>query len=113
MEVVIIRPPLVYGFGVKGNLATLIKIVKKGIPLPLGAIHNKRSLVSVDNLVDLIMTCITHPKAANQIFLAGDGQDLSTSELLRRIAKAAGISSYLIPLPASIFDICSIFLGKK
>lgn len=90
MEVVIIRPPLVYGPGVKGNFATLIKLVEKGFPLPLGAISNKRTLVSLDNLVDLIQVCIDHPAAANEVFLAGDNSDLSTSELLREIGKAVG-----------------------
>src|SRR5690606_37438681 len=88
MEVVIIRPPLVYGPGVKGNFASMARLVEKGLPLPFGAINNKRSLVSIDNLVDLIIRCIEHPEAANQIFLAGDGEDLSTTELLRSVAKA-------------------------
>lgn len=87
MELVIIRPPLVYGPGVKGNFASMIKLVAKGLPLPLGAVHNQRSLVALDNLVDLIITCIDHPAAANQVFLAGDGQDLSTTELLRGVAE--------------------------
>ena len=73
MEVVIIRPPLIYGPGVKGNFANLIKLVRKGLPLPLGAIHNRRSMIALDNLVDLIITCIDHPNAANQVFLASDG----------------------------------------
>jgi nucleoside-diphosphate-sugar epimerase len=113
MEVVIIRPTLVYGLGVKGNFATLIKIVKKGIPLPLGAIHNKRSLISLDNLVDLIVTCITHPKAANQILLASDDHDLSTTELLRGIAGAAGVPSRLIPIPNSLLMFGAFILGRK
>ncbi|MFW1677445.1 UDP-glucose 4-epimerase family protein [Pontibacter sp. JAM-7] len=113
LEVVIIRPPLVYGPGVKGNFASLIQLVKKGLPLPLGAIHNRRSLVGLDNLVGLIITCIEHPAAANQVFLAGDGQDLSTSELLRGVAKAVGRSSRLIPVPASILMLAATLLGKK
>ena len=90
MEVVIIRPPLVYGPGVKANFFTLMHWLGKGIPLPLGAIHNKRSLVMLDNLVALIVTCIRHPAAVNQIFLAGDGEDLSTTELLRRLGSGIG-----------------------
>ncbi len=90
MEVVSIRPPLVYGPGVKANFQAMIRWVNMGIPLPLGAIHNKRSLVALDNLADLIVTCIDHPAAANQTFLAGDGEDLSTTELLQRMAKAMG-----------------------
>lgn len=113
MELVIIRPPLVYGPGVKGNFASMIKLVAKGLPLPLGAIHNQRSLVSVDNLVDLIITCIDHPAAANQVFLAGDGQDLSTTELLRGVARAMGKPARLIPVPSSLLMLGATLLGKK
>lgn len=113
MEVVIIRPPLVYGPGVKGNFASMIKLVAKGLPLPLGAIHNQRSLVAVDNLVDLIITCIDHPAAANQVFLAGDGQDLSTTELLRGVALAMGKPARLIPVPSSLLMLAATLLGKK
>lgn len=112
MEVVIIRPPLVYGPGVKGNFASLIKLVIKGLPLPLGGIYNQRSLVALDNLVDLIITCIDHPAAANQVFLAGDGQDLSTTELLRGVARAAGVPSRLVPIPNSLLILVAFFLGK-
>jgi len=113
MEVVIIRPPLVYGPNVKGNFASMINLVERGFPLPLGAIHNQRSLVALDNLVDLIITCIDHPAAANQVFLAGDGQDLSTTELLRGVAKAAGKRSRLIPFPSSLLMLAATLLGKK
>jgi len=81
--------------------------------LPLGSINNKRSLVALDNLVDLIITCINHPAAANQVFLAGDGEDLSTTELLRGVAKAAGVSSRLIPVPVSVLRFVASLLGKK
>ena len=113
MEVVIIRPPLVYGPGVKGNFASMMKLVKSGIPLPLGAIHNQRSLVAIDNLVNLIVTCIDHPVAANQVFLVSDGEDLSTSDLLRRLAKAAGVSSRLIPVPARWLEMGLNMWGKR
>ena len=113
LEVVIIRPPLVYGPGVKGNFSSMIQVVKKKVPLPLGAIKNKRSLVALDNLVDLIITCIDHPAAANQVFLAGDGESLSTTELLRGVAKAAGVSSRLIPVPASVLMFMATLIGKK
>ncbi|PPK51355.1 UDP-glucose 4-epimerase family protein [Marinobacter persicus] len=113
MEVVIIRPPLVYGPGVKGNFASMIRLVEKGLPLPLGAIHNKRSLVALDNLVDLIITCIDHPAAANQVFLAGDGEDLSTTELLQGVAKAMGKPSRLVPVPAGLLMFGATVLGKK
>lgn len=113
LEVVIIRPPLVYGLGVKGNFSSMMRMVKKGVPLPLGAIKNKRSLVALDNLVDLIITCIGHPAAANQVFLASDGEDLSTTELLRGVASAAGMPSRLIPLPAPVLMFVASLLGKR
>lgn len=113
MEVVIIRPPLVYGPGVKGNFASVIKLVAKGLPLPLGAIYNKRSLVALDNLVDLIVTSIDHPSAGNEIFLVSDGEDLSTSDLLRRVAAAMGKPSRLIPVPASLLQFGATVVGKK
>lgn len=113
MDVVIIRPPLVYGPGVKGNFANMVNLVAKGVPLPLGAIHNKRSLVALDNLVDLIITCTCHPNAANQTFLAADGDDLSTTQLLRGVAKAMGIPSWLIPVPVGLLQCGARLLGKK
>ena len=113
IEVVIIRPPLVYGPGVKGNFANMSKLVAKGVPLPLGAINNQRSLVAVDNLVDLITVCIDHPAATNQVFLAGDGQNLSTTELLRGISRAMGKSVRLIPVPSSLLMLGATLFGKK
>ncbi len=113
MVVVIIRPPLVYGPGVKGNFSTMIKLLQTGLLLPFGAIANKRSLVAIDNLIHLIMVCINHPAAANQVFLVSDGEDLSTTALLRRLALAAGVSSRLIPLPAAWVNFVFSVLGKK
>ncbi|MFG3502811.1 UDP-glucose 4-epimerase family protein [Pseudomonas sp. NPDC047963] len=113
MEVVIIRPPLVYGPGVKGNFASMLKLVEKGLPLPLGAVHNTRSLVGIDNLVDLIIRCIAHPAAANRVLLAGDGQDLSTTELLRGVGEAMGKPARLIPVPAGMLQFGATLLGKK
>lgn len=113
MEVVIIRPPLVYGAGVKGNFASMVKLLERGLPLPLGAVHNQRSLVGIDNLVDLIIRCIEHPAAANQVFLAGDGEDLSTTELLRGVGRAMGKPSRLIPVPAGVLQFGATLLGKK
>jgi nucleoside-diphosphate-sugar epimerase len=113
LEVVIIRPPLVYGPGVKGNFASMMRWVQAGWPLPLGVINNRRSLVSLDNLISLIITCIDHPAAANQIFLVSDGEDLSTTDLLRRLAKAAGVPSRLIPVPAGLLMFGLTLLGKK
>lgn len=113
MEVVIIRPPLVYGAGVKANFYSMMHWLNKGVPLPLGAIHNQRSLVALDNLVDLILTCIDHPAAANQTFLVSDGEDLSTSELLRRMASALGKSARLLPVPAWLLQVGASLLGKR
>jgi nucleoside-diphosphate-sugar epimerase len=113
MEVVIIRPPLVYGPGVKANFAALMRAVQRGWPLPLGAVHNQRSLVALDNLVDFIITCITHPQAANQTFLVSDGQDLSTTELVRGMAQAAGVPARLLPVPVWALQAGASLLGKR
>jgi nucleoside-diphosphate-sugar epimerase len=112
MEVVVIRPPLVYGPGVKANFAALMRAVQRGWPLPLGAVHNQRSLVALDNLVDFIITCITHPQAANQTFLVSDGQDLSTTELVRGMAQAAGVPARLLPVPVWALQAGASLLGK-
>lgn len=113
LEVVIVRPPLVYGPGVKGNFASMLNLVKRQLPLPLGSVNNKRSLVALDNLVDLIITCVEHPAAANQVFLVSDGHDVSTTELLRAVARAMGKSSRLLPIPADVLMIGAAVLGKK
>ncbi|WP_312959507.1 UDP-glucose 4-epimerase family protein [Stutzerimonas nitrititolerans] len=113
MEVVIIRPPLVYGPDAPGNFGSLVRWIEKGVPLPLGAIHNKRSLVGIDNLVDLIVHCIDHPAAANQVFLAGDGEDISTTELLRGVGRAMGKPARLIPVPAGLLQFGATLLGRK
>lgn len=113
MEVVIIRPVLVYGPGVKANFLSMMSWLHKGVPLPFGAIHNRRSLVALDNLVDLIVTCINHPAAANQTFLVSDGEDLSTSELLRRMGSALGKPARLLPVPSWMLEAGAAMLGKK
>ncbi|WP_199688183.1 UDP-glucose 4-epimerase family protein [Noviherbaspirillum sedimenti] len=113
MELVIIRPPLVYGPGVNANFAAMTRWLQRGVPLPLGSIDNKRSLVAVDNLVDLIVTCITHPAAANQTFLVSDGEDISVSELLRRMAQAMGRPARLLGVPARFLELAASMLGKK
>jgi nucleoside-diphosphate-sugar epimerase len=112
MEVVVIRPPLVYGPGVKANFAALMRAVRRGIPLPLGAVHNQRSLVALDNLVDFIVTCISHPQAANQTFLVSDGQDLSTTKLVRGMAQAAGVPARLLPVPVWALQAGATLLRK-
>jgi nucleoside-diphosphate-sugar epimerase len=113
MDVVIVRPPLVYGAGAKGSFASLLGWLEKGLPLPLGAVHNRRSLVGVDNPVDLILTTIDHPKAANRTFLVSDDEDLSTSELLRRTAAAMGRPARLLPVPTPLLSGAARLLGKS
>ena len=113
MELVIIRPPLVYGPGVKGNFASLLKLTMRRLPLPLGLISNKRSMVSVQNLVDLIVTCIDHPNAANQTFLVSDDEDLSTSDLLRRLGKAARRPARLINIRIGFMRFFAKLVGKE
>ena len=113
MEVVIIRPPLVYGPGVKANFAAMVRWLRRGVPLPLGAIHNRRSLVALDNLVDLIVLCLTHPAAANQTFLVSDGEDVSTSDLLRRMGQAMGKPARLLPVPPSWLKVAAAIVGKQ
>lgn len=102
LEVTIIRPPLVYGPGVKANFRALMRAVELGIPLPLGAVDNRRSLLALDNLVDFIVTCIHHPAAANETFEVSDGEDLSTAELIRRLAAAMGRPARLVSVPPSV-----------
>lgn len=102
LEVVIIRPPLVYGPGVRANFLELMKLVHRQIPLPLASVKNKRSFVGIDNLVSLIVTCLDHPAAANQVFLVSDNADLSTPDLIRLIANAQGRQSRLFPFPQEL-----------
>lgn len=113
MEIVVIRPPLVYGPCAPGNFGLLTSIVRKGLPLPLAGIENQRSLVSIWNLVDLIITAIEHPDAAGQVFLVRDGQDVSTSELLLKLGEAQGRPVRLFWLPRQLLKIGAITLGKK
>ncbi len=113
MEVVCIRPPLIYGPGVKGNFMALLRWLYSGIPLPLGSIDNRRSLVAIDNLVDLIVTCIDHHAAANQTFLVSDGNDLSTTELLRLMGSALDRSPKLIPVPPKLLQLGAKLFGKE
>jgi nucleoside-diphosphate-sugar epimerase len=115
MEVVIIRSPLVYGPGVKGNFASMVRWVQKGIPLPLGAVHNQRSLLALENLVDFIALCADperSQRAVNEIFLVSDGEDVSTTELLRRVARAYGVETRLLPVPAHYIHAAATILGK-
>ena len=112
MEITIIRPPLVYGPGVKGNFLSMMRCLGRGVPLPLGAIHNLRSLVAIDNLVDLVATCVYHPAAANQTFLVSDGEDLSTTLLLRRLGAALNKPARLVPVPEQLLMLAATVVGK-
>jgi len=113
MEVVIIRPPLVYGPGVKANFLSMMRWLGKGLPLPLGALENKRSLVAIGNLIDLIVTCIEHPAAANETFLVSDGEDLSTTQLLRHLARAMGKRALLIPVSQKLLINAAGIVGRQ
>ena len=113
IEIVIIRPPLVYGPNVRANFLRLLRWVNKGVPLPLGMVDNRRSLVSLDNLVDFLITCIEHPAAAGETFLVSDGEDLSTPALIRRIALSMNIPARLIPVPVCLLRLGGSLLGKK
>ena len=113
MEVVVLRPPLVYGPGVKGNFLRLMQAIDQRRPLPLGGIQNQRSLIYLGNLVDAIRLCIAHPKAASQTFLVSDGDDVSTPELVRRIAAALGRRPLLLPVPVSWMRYAGRLLGKQ
>ena len=113
MGMVIIRPPLVYGQGVKANFASMVRVVERGIPLPLGGIRNSRSFVYVGNLVSLIDTCMHHPAAANQVFLVSDGYDLSTTQLLQACATALGVKSRLWYVPQGLIEGLATLVGKR
>jgi len=116
MEVVIIRPPLVYGPGVKANFASMISWVKKGIPLPFGSVDNKRSFIALDNLIDFILLCADRarsPKAANQVFLVSDGEDVSTTTLLSKVGRAYGARARLLPVPVSFMRLVAKLLGRS
>ena len=113
LEVVIVRPTLVYGPGVKANFLNMMKIISKGIPLPLASINNKRSLIYVENLVDALAICATHPKAAGQTFLVSDGEDVSTPELIHRTASSIGMPTRLFPFPVTLMRLAGKLIGKS
>lgn len=115
MEIVIVRPPLVYGLGVKGNFANMTNYLKKGVILPFGSVHNSRSLVALDNLVDFIALSADRErssKARNEVFLVSDGEDVSTSKLLRKISSAYGVKARLLPIPVNLMRFVAKILGK-
>lgn len=114
MELTILRPPMVYGPGAPGNFGVLVRFIARGWPLPLGRVtDNRRSFVAIDNLVELILVCINHPAAANQIFLVSDGEDLSTADLLCRLATAMTRPARLLPVPIGWLVIGAWLLGKQ
>jgi UDP-glucose 4-epimerase len=112
MEIVVIRPPLVYGPGVKANFASMMRWVKRGVPLPLGQVANRRSLVFVRNLADFILVSVDVSDAANRTFLVSDGTDLSVSELLRKLAENLGVRSRLVAVPPRLLEVAAVLLGK-
>ncbi|HED33228.1 MAG TPA: SDR family oxidoreductase [Gammaproteobacteria bacterium] len=113
MQVVCVRPPLIYGPGVRGNFLRLIKLVEKGLPLPLAMIKNNRSMVSVGNMTDLLECCITHPQAAGEIFLVSDGVSLSTPELISRLADCMGVPARLFPVPRPLLKLAGKLIGQS
>lgn len=113
LEVVIVRPPLVYGSGVKGNFAQMLKVLSKGIPLPLAAVRNLRSLIYVGNLADALILCATHPAAAGQIYLVSDGEDVSTPDLLRQLGASMHHPARLFSCPPSLLKLAGRLIGKS
>jgi nucleoside-diphosphate-sugar epimerase len=114
LDLTIIRPPLVYGPGVKANFRSIAQLVANGVPLPLGAVtSNRRSFVALDNLVDLIACCLNHHAAVGEVFLVSDGVDLSTADLLRRIAAALGVSARLLPVPPLLLQTVARLLRRE
>ena len=113
MEMVIVRPPLVYGPGVKANFLNLMKLVRLGLPLPFGSVRNRRSMVALDNLVDLLIVCGTHRAAAGQVFMVSDGEDLSMPDLVRLLGSAFGRRPLLLPVPASWLAGAARLAGKS
>jgi nucleoside-diphosphate-sugar epimerase len=113
LGVVIVRPPLIYGPGVKGNFAQMMSIVHSKIPLPFASIRNRRSLVYLGNMTDALITCATHPAAIGQTYLICDGEDISTPDLLRQLAAGMGVPSRLFPFPAATLKLLANFAGKS
>jgi nucleoside-diphosphate-sugar epimerase len=113
LEVVVVRPPLVYGPGVKGNFLRLLHLINKGLPLPLGAVKNQRSFIGLDNLVDLLIRCVDHPSAPGQTFLASDGQDISTPDLVRTLARMMNKPARLWPVPVPLLQAAGSLTGRR
>lgn len=113
MEVVVVRPPLVYGPGVKANFRSMMRLLHKGVPIPLGAVTAKRSLIALDNLVDLLSLCLRHPKAPGQVLLVSDAEDLSVADMLRRLGRALDRPARLVSVPTGLIERAAWILGKK
>jgi nucleoside-diphosphate-sugar epimerase len=113
LEVVVLRPPLIYGPGVKGNLRRLIRLVERGVPLPLGAVHNRRSMIALDNLVSALLVASTHLAAAGETFLVSDQHDLSTVDLLQQISAGLGRRSALWPVPVGLLRQLGTLAGRQ
>ncbi|MHC8328112.1 UDP-glucose 4-epimerase family protein [Pseudomonas sp. LB1P83] len=113
IDVVIIRPVLIYGAGVGANFQQMMRWLVKGIPLPFGAVTNHRSLVSLENVVDLVNTCVDHPRAVNQVFLVSDNEDVSTTQLMRRLVTYLGVKTWLVPVPAGMLVFLAGLLGRR
>lgn len=112
MEVVILRPPLVYGPGVGANFLRLMRLVERGVPLPFGALANRRSLLYLGNLVDAIALCLSHQSAANRTYLISDGEDVSTPDLIQRLAEEMGKRARLLPVPVRLLELAGGLVGK-
>lgn len=113
LEVVVVRPPLVYGPGVGANFARLMRWIERGVPLPLGAVDNRRSMVGLSNLIDLVVTCSRHPRAAGECFLVSDGEDLPAPELIRRLAAALGRRPRLLAVPVPVLRGIGRLVGRS
>ena len=113
LEVVVLRPPLVYGAEAKGNFAHMLKVLARGIPLPLASARNQRSLIFIGNLVDALMLCATHSAAAGKTYLLGDGDDISTPDLLRYLGRAIGHPAHLFPCPVTLLRFAGHLTGKS
>jgi nucleoside-diphosphate-sugar epimerase len=113
LEVVTLRPPLVYGPGVGANFLRLVKLVKLGVPLPFGCVKNRRSLIYIGNLVDAIVTCMTHPNAAGKTYLVSDGEDVSTPDLIRRISAASNRRALMLPVPVWMMRMAGRIIGRS
>lgn len=113
LEVVIVRPPLVYGPGVKGNFERMLQVLNEGVPLPLASVNNLRSLIYVENLADALRVCAIHPAAAGETYLLGDGDDISTPDMLRQLALAMGKPARIFPFPAVLLRLAGNLLGKS